>query len=211
MASSSCGAHFNLDDVSGNFAQDSHVFSYRDFLLQNHSANVKRNHYNSKKNKSYSDFLSEVKSKKKYFRCGLVDHWVKNCRNSVICFRCKRTGHKGFGCNFSPISKPKSSSLSSESKMKTERGHEFFFSSIGFDGEIMRASSWVVISIVRGEFTMFQIVELLRVNFGESAGNWNWEVKRLNDDFVARFPPNLLNKNTLDSIITASGILNLRR
>lgn len=42
----------------------------------------------------------------KLLQCGALDHFTNTCRNSLTCFRCKKTGHRAITCTLTRPPKP---------------------------------------------------------------------------------------------------------
>ena len=69
----------------------------------------------------------------------------------------------------------------------------------------------VIISIVSGSFSIRQIEEILKARYGRRAPSWDWNVKRMGDVFVVRFPQHLLTVNFQYNFNFTMGRINLRR
>lgn len=81
-----------------------------------------------------------------------------------------------------------------------------------FPREFNWARSMVVISIERGSFSMAQMERILKNRFGVRAPFWNWNIRKMGDNFIVKFPPFLLTTDNWKYAIGLNeGSLQLRR
>lgn len=133
----------------------------------------------------------------------MANHIAKDCRNSVLCFYCNEFGHRSIQCPQRPENRRKKGkkpativgisgsavrnpdNVMHVSEVDSNKSLSVVLDNSDFLGRAYKRSRrCVIITLVRGEFTIKEIADLLTHNFG----NHNWKIKKFFNEFKVLIP-----------------------